>query len=104
MKSPAEIIADPEWIFPPATLDSMGRCCGRKPHPYKRPRPYLVCFRCSCEFDPATGKQRQNWAWISDGENFRPTYVPNDKNKAGDYARQRRAMLDAAPDAGGGNG
>ena len=43
-----------------------GRCCGRKPRPYKgghlseRKR---VCLKCDREFDYDTGDQVENWAW-----------------------------------------
>lgn len=43
-------------------LNFKGRCCGRKPIPYKRP-PHLFCPRCDAAFDVATGKQIENWAY-----------------------------------------
>lgn len=43
-------------------LDDKGRCCGRKPIVYKRP-PSLFCHRCDRSFDPATGTQKENWAF-----------------------------------------
>lgn len=49
--------------FDGKTLDKQGRCCGRKPHPYKRPQPHLVCFRCNAQYDPRTGEQQENWAY-----------------------------------------
>lgn len=45
------------------TLDAKGRCCGRKPLVYKRPRAFLFCQRCNREFTP-DGKQVQNFAWV----------------------------------------
>jgi hypothetical protein len=47
-------------------LDEKGRCCGRKPLVYKRD-PHLFCTRCDRAFDPDTGKQIGNWAWMFDG-------------------------------------
>jgi hypothetical protein len=45
------------------TLDSKGRCCGRKPVAYKRamdgitPDPHLFCTRCRASFNTETGAQ-----------------------------------------------
>lgn len=49
-------------------LDEKGRCCGRKPITYKRPR-HLFCFRCDRAYDFDTGHQIENWAWkdLKDG-------------------------------------
>lgn len=50
------------------TLDSKGRCCGRKPIEYKRYRgPHLFCTRCDREYDPVTKIQRANWAYNEHG-------------------------------------
>jgi hypothetical protein len=43
-------------------LDDKGRCCGRKPLVYKRPRLHLFCPRCDREYD-ANGQQQANWAY-----------------------------------------
>ncbi len=50
------------------SIDEKGRCCGRKPIAYKRPR-HLFCTRCDAAFDIDTGKQIPNWAyyWIDSG-------------------------------------
>lgn len=50
-------------------LDEKGRCCGRKPIVYKRD-PHLFCPRCDRAFDPITGEQIENWAWIFIGGEF----------------------------------
>jgi hypothetical protein len=47
---------------PAKVIDEKGRCCGRKPIPYRRP-PTLFCPRCDAQFDPETGKQIPNWAF-----------------------------------------
>lgn len=55
------------------TLDERGRCYGRKPLHYKGgswcspSRPMKFCDR---EFDPATGAQRENWAWGRIGDKW----------------------------------
>lgn len=49
--------------FDRKTLDERGRCCGCKPHSYKRPQPYLICLRCNAQYDPRTGEQQENWAY-----------------------------------------
>jgi len=55
-------------------LDEKGRCCGRKPLVYKRRQGLLnpsglFCCRCDRHFDPETGEQIENFAWIlKDGE------------------------------------
>lgn len=54
-------------------MDNLGRCCGRKPIEYKRP-PHLFCFRCCRSYDVETKLQQGNWAWVADGDGFRPTY------------------------------
>lgn len=41
------------------------RCCGRKPHPYKKALangPGFVCLKCNREYD-LSGNQRPNWAY-----------------------------------------
>jgi hypothetical protein len=59
------------------TLNGKGQCCGRKPIVYKR-EPHLFCHRCCRSYDPDTGKQIGNWAWIFDGEGFVPKYPDHD--------------------------
>lgn len=61
-----------------AVLDEQGRCCGRKPMVYKRPSHRLYCPRCYAEFNPATGRQQENWAWVSDGGAFVATHPTSD--------------------------
>ena len=52
-------------------LDPKGRCCGKKPIVYKR-EPHLFCDRCARAYDPNTGEQIANWAYIAhDSEQFR---------------------------------
>lgn len=58
-------------------LDEKGRCCGRKPLFYKGGSwrsppgsPMKVCCDCNREYDPLTGEQRANWAWILDAGGF----------------------------------
>lgn len=63
---------EPLLRFPPRSLDQKGRCCGRKPIPYKRP-PRSFCLRCDAQFGP-DGRQQPNWAWSWFGEDFTPTY------------------------------
>lgn len=59
---------------PAKTLDELGRCCGRKPLVYKRPKHYLFCCRCNAQFTPE-GDQDTNWAFSSTGDGaFTPTY------------------------------
>lgn len=55
-------------LLAPKHLDEAGRCCGRKPMIYKRPKQRLFCPRCDAEFDPHNGKQTANWAygWVGD--------------------------------------
>jgi hypothetical protein len=55
-------------------LDGKGRCCGRKPIPYRRPRPHQFCPRCDRDYDE-DGLQIENWAWKRDGEGFVSTKV-----------------------------
>jgi hypothetical protein len=62
---------------PPTRLDDAGRCCGRKPLVYKRPRPgFHFCCRCDRAFALDTGEQIDNWQWkkTPDG-NFVATYT-----------------------------
>ena len=44
-------------------LTPNSRCCGRKPIIYKRP-PHLFCCRCNAAFDPVSGVQIANWAYV----------------------------------------
>lgn len=61
----------------PKRLDEQGRCCGRKPIVYKR-EPHLFCHRCCASFNPDTGEQIPNWAFIREGDGFvrSPAYLP----------------------------
>jgi hypothetical protein len=52
---------------------NLGRCCGSKPIEYKRPA-HLFCSGCCRSYDVETKFQQENWAWVRDGEGFRPTY------------------------------
>jgi hypothetical protein len=54
---------DCKWVAATGRLNDKGRCCGRKPIVYRGSNPRLFCCRCDREFDPATGDQRENWAW-----------------------------------------
>ena len=56
-------------VMPPKSLDSAGRCCGRKPMVYKRPH-RLFCPRCDAEYNPATGRQQANWCYLAEGDGF----------------------------------
>ena len=63
-------------------LDEKGRCCGRKPIPYKRPWKHKFCDRCDRSYDTETGYQIENWAWNTDRTGiFRKT---NWRGKAGE--------------------
>lgn len=46
---------------PKRTLGENGRCYGRKPLIYKRPRVHGFCMRCCREYDG--NEQVENWAW-----------------------------------------
>ena len=85
--APGEQYADASMGAAPAqSLDERGRCCGRKPIPYKRPLRYF-CPRCDRRYGP-DGLQQSNWAWTAqfgDAAHFVPTYP------AQAYARIRRA-------------
>jgi hypothetical protein len=62
------IIEHSRWK--PSRLDEFGRCCGRKPHPYKaalRLGPGSCCFKCGREYG-TDGKQRPNYAYKVDGD------------------------------------
>jgi len=60
-------------------LDDKGRCCGRKPIEYKRPRHKLFCDRCDATYDPATGKQGESWAYRANEDGtFTKTFKPKD--------------------------
>lgn len=50
-------------------LSAEGRCCGRKPLFYKRPKPHMFCSRCCREFD-SDGRQSQNWAYRAESGGF----------------------------------
>lgn len=49
-------------LLAPQKLNDKGQCCGRKPLVYKR-EGILFCPRCDAAFDPATGRQIDNWAY-----------------------------------------
>jgi hypothetical protein len=51
-------------------LNERGQCCGRKPIVYKRPDHYLFCGRCNACFDPTTGEQIANWAYVKVNDGF----------------------------------
>jgi hypothetical protein len=59
-------------------IDGQGRCCGRKTMHYKRGYPpwhfgpHLFCPRCDRSYDPDTLAQTENWAWMRDGDEFKP--------------------------------
>lgn len=76
-------------------LDDKGRCCGRKPLQYKRPKPgHLFCDRCYAEFT-ADGQQRANWAWLAvPGGGFWPPPQANEMHLA-DAHRKANALLAA---------
>lgn len=59
--------------FPARRLNARNQCCGRKPLVYKRP-PHLFCHRCCASYDPATGQQIANWAWLAAESGFVPKY------------------------------
>lgn len=60
-----------------ASLDEKGRCCGRKPIIYKRPRPgHYYCCRCHRHFNLETGIQVENWAWKYGQGGFVSTKAP----------------------------
>jgi hypothetical protein len=44
-------------------IDKKGRCCGRKPAEFKRPKPHLFCGRCNRAYDALDHEQIENWAW-----------------------------------------
>lgn len=52
---------------PERKLDDKGRCCGRKPTPYKgryaMGGPHRVCLRCSRAYHLTENEQIPNWAW-----------------------------------------
>lgn len=56
-------------------LDERGRCCGRKPIPYKRGdaythEPHQFCDRCDRSYN-TSGEQISDWKYIvKDGECF----------------------------------
>ena len=61
--------------LPAASLDYLGRCCGRLPFHYTGQEgaggPHKFCVCCRRAFDLKTGRQIPNWAWNSDdGETF----------------------------------
>lgn len=60
-------------------LDDNGRCCGRKPIEYKRPKHKLFCVRCDASYDPQTGRQVENWAYVANEDaTFTKTFKPRD--------------------------
>lgn len=72
-------------VYPPRMLKEGGRCCGRKPIAYRRPRPHKFCPRCCADYDAEMGDQIANWAWLPMEGGFTPRHVPSRANKAGDY-------------------
>lgn len=60
------------------TLDTKGRCCGKKPRVYKADRS-LFCCRCHREYDIDTLEQKENWAWKLVSGVFLAQYVEADK-------------------------
>lgn len=63
-------------IWPAATMDDLGRCCGRKPLIYKRDR-YFFCTRCDRAYDLGTRRQINNWAWCEVDGGFVQQYPAN---------------------------
>lgn len=78
--------------IPPQRLDELGRCCGRKPRPYKRPSPHAICLRCCCEYTPS-GEQRANFAWRSAGDGFVSAYPDHGRH---DYIEAIKKRLGLA--------
>lgn len=60
------IIEHSKWV--PSAL-SDGRCCGRKPLVYKRPKHRLFCLKCCREYSP-DGEQNPNFAFVCLGPVF----------------------------------
>lgn len=64
-------------------IDEKGRCCGRKPIPYKRTG-HLFCPRCDRAYGIESKTQINNWAWRYDlAGRFVATYPDHD------YAKER---------------
>ena len=53
----------------PKTLDEKGRCCGRKPTPYRRDNK-LCCRRCHRDYDLTTGEQRKIYHFVAVEDGF----------------------------------
>lgn len=70
-------------------LDELGRCCGKKPRPYKR-KGWMLCLRCDKAYDLTFGHQIENFAWIkiTDG-------VFTDRMKTDDARDVRLIKVDA---------
>jgi hypothetical protein len=56
----------PFWILPPQTLDEKGRCCGRKPLPYKRDG-LRACLRCSRHYHLTENRMVDGWRFLANG-------------------------------------
>lgn len=83
----ARIQAENARPVPAAILDDQGWCCGRKPHPYKRPSPHACCLRCGRHYDSA-GSQIPSFFWQQiDADTF-VMGETSQKAKANDAARR----------------
>lgn len=67
-----------------AEMDEHGRCCGRKPRPYKRDG-QLFCGRCHATFDMETKRQVPSWAWRADGDAFVAASPTRELARLGEY-------------------
>lgn len=56
----------PFWELPPQVLDKKGRCCGRKPSPYKR-EGMRACLRCSRHYHLTENRMVSSWAYHANG-------------------------------------
>lgn len=61
---------------PARRLDERGRCCGRKPIPYRTTR-HWFCDRCDRAYAMPSGEQIANWAWFKRDDGFEATYPAN---------------------------
>lgn len=69
-------------------LDSLGRCCGRKPIHYQRAQPYFFCLYCAAEFRP-DGQQQPNWEWLAHPGGFVARYPDQQTARAVIQAQAR---------------
>jgi hypothetical protein len=67
------------------TLDEKGRCCGRKPIVYKRPKLHYFCDRCCSEYS-AEKRKVHNFAWELRGGNWIPRAYCRDAERRGVHA------------------